>query len=350
MAIKTGHASLQLSSLPASVLSENQPFLIFLTALQSGIYSKTMQSSYLYLNGLRVHYLHWKGPDVSQPVVVLLHGLASNAHIWDFVAPLLAAEGYPTLAIDARSHGLTDGSDGDYSFDIFTHDLAAFLDTCDVEKPVLIGHSWGANRALDYAVRFPVGRRAPAGLVLVDGGINQMNQAIPGFPPPDWENMRERLTPPRLAGTPLESFVKHVKSFIADWGLSDEMKNQVISIVLGNFEIYMDDTQGLECIRPHLAFENHMQIVRALWEFNTFEYFGRIPCPVLLLPSRPASPRSAPDEIYLAAKEYGVKIATEMIHDLTVYWMENAVHDSPLQRPTELTSQINQFIASLHRA
>lgn len=46
-------------------------------------------SSYLLLNGLRFHYLNWGG--LGRPVV-LLHGLASNARIWDLVAPRLASE------------------------------------------------------------------------------------------------------------------------------------------------------------------------------------------------------------------------------------------------------------------
>ena len=323
--------------------------IIRLTTFQRRIYSGSMNSSYLYLNCLRVHYLQWNGSSENQKVI-LLHGLASNAHIWDLVAPDLSMKGYSVLAPDARSHGLTDGLDGDYSFDIFTHDLAAFLETCDLEKPVLIGHSWGANRALDFAARFSVGRRSPAGLILVDGGVNQMNQTLPGYPSPTWEGMRERLTPPRLAGVTLDSFKQRIEKFIADWGLDDELKDQIISIVLGNFEIYMDEAQDVEFIRPHLTFERHMQIVRALWEFNTFDYFERIRCPVLLIPSRPAPPFSTPDEMYLAAKEFGVNKAQEKLRKLSIYWMENTVHDSPLQRPVELSTQINQFIASLQRA
>lgn len=47
-------------------------------------------------NGLQLHYLRWGSPDYNPelPPILLLHGLASSAHIWNLVAPLLAARGY----------------------------------------------------------------------------------------------------------------------------------------------------------------------------------------------------------------------------------------------------------------
>ena len=51
-----------------------------------------MQSSYLYLNDLRVHYLRWEAADREFPVV-LLHGLSSSGRIWELVAPHLAEKG-----------------------------------------------------------------------------------------------------------------------------------------------------------------------------------------------------------------------------------------------------------------
>src|SRR3990172_1189951 len=100
-----------------------------------------MNSSYFLLNGLRVHYLHWNLGDAGRPVV-LLHGLASNARIWELVAPELVLAGLVPLAPDLRGHGLTDKPDGDYGFETYRRDLLAFLDAAQVERPVLVGHSW----------------------------------------------------------------------------------------------------------------------------------------------------------------------------------------------------------------
>ena len=48
-------------------------------------------------NGLRLHYL--ESGDAAQPVLVCLHGLNSNAHAFDEIAPLFAHE-YRVIALD----------------------------------------------------------------------------------------------------------------------------------------------------------------------------------------------------------------------------------------------------------
>ena len=53
-------------------------------------------------DGVRLHARDWGGDG---PPVILLHGLASNCRIWDGVAPLLAAAGFRTVAVDQRGHG-----------------------------------------------------------------------------------------------------------------------------------------------------------------------------------------------------------------------------------------------------
>ena len=47
---------------------------------------------------------YWPGASVSVPAL-LVHGLASNARVWDGVAALLAAAGREVLAVDLRGHG-----------------------------------------------------------------------------------------------------------------------------------------------------------------------------------------------------------------------------------------------------
>ncbi len=39
------------------------------------------------------------------PPFVLVHGLASNARLWDGVATALVAAGHPVFAVDLRGHG-----------------------------------------------------------------------------------------------------------------------------------------------------------------------------------------------------------------------------------------------------
>jgi pimeloyl-ACP methyl ester carboxylesterase len=292
-----------------------------------------VSSSYLLLGDLRAHYLGWNLEGDGRPAV-LLHGLASNARIWELTAPYMADAGLRLLAPDLRGHGLTDKPDGDHTFDVYARDLAAFLSLLELERPLLVGHSWGAMLALDYAARFPVGPRSPAGLVLVDGGLNQLDD----FPGATWEGVRERLAPPRLAGIPLDDFLQRLRSPNPRWQL-DERAEQII---LANFEIAEDET-----IYPRLAFERHMQIVRAMWEFPTYSRFAQVCCPVLALPARSAPPLSPPEQEFLERKQSGAEKVLDANPGVRLHWMEDAIHDLPLQQPQALADLILDFERSL---
>jgi len=293
------------------------------------------ESSYLLFGDLRVHYLRWPSDPDGSPVM-LMHGLASNARIWQKVAPILAEHGLRPYASDARGHGLTDKPDGSYGFEVFSGDLRSFLETSQLERPVLIGHSWGAHLALDYAARFPRGPRSPSALILVDGGITQLNDN----PDVTWEVIEQRLAPPRLAGMSLERFLSLVREHNRAWQMDDES----LSIILANFEIQTNDHNDEEIIFPHLTFKRHMQIVRALWEFETYERFKQVACPVLVVPARPGEPIGEGEREFLEAKERGLEQARKALPALQVRWMPNSIHDIPLQRPEELAETITNFI------
>jgi pimeloyl-ACP methyl ester carboxylesterase len=287
-------------------------------------------SSYLYLNGLRVHYLRWDTDGPGRPVI-LLHDLGSNARIWERVAPRLAARALQPLAPDLRGHGLSDRPDGDYGFDTFYRDLAAFITASELERPVLVGHSWGALLALDYAARRSFGPLAPAAILLVDGGMTQLDDEPGGT----WEGVRDHLAPPQLEGVPLETFLAGLAGLSPGWQPDDH----AVQIYLSNFDVSAD-----EILSPRLTYERHLQILRATWEYKTYERFDRVKCPVLLVPIRPVRPDSPEESDQLARKERGLDQARHRIADLTLHWMPEGAHDIPLQRPTELADLIADFI------
>jgi pimeloyl-ACP methyl ester carboxylesterase len=295
-----------------------------------------MQSSYLYLNDLRVHYLRWEAADREFPVV-LLHGLSSSGRIWELVAPHLAEKGLTCYAPDARGHGFSDKPEDNpenYSFASVTSDLAAFLETCKLERPLLVGHSWGGMLALDFASQMRLGERAPRGIVLVDGGITQMDDREGET----WESLSGRLAPPRLEGMTVEAFMRMIRKETADW----QPDEAVFPILLADFEVDEEDK-----ITPRLSYERHMRILRAIWDFKAYERFIQVRCPVLMTPARPATPHSEFEQNWVTAKERGVALAQENIQNLQVAWMEDTIHDIPLQRPVELARLISDFAEGL---
>jgi pimeloyl-ACP methyl ester carboxylesterase len=102
-------------------------------------------------SGLRVHYQQvGEGPDV-----VMVHGITGNLAVWHLhIVPALA-DRFRMLTYDLRGHGLTETPPSGYSPDGMAEDLLDLLDALEVERPVVIGHSYGADVALYLAARHP---------------------------------------------------------------------------------------------------------------------------------------------------------------------------------------------------
>ena len=287
-----------------------------------------LQSSYILINGLRYHYYY---DNLGKTPILLLHGLASTGRIWEKAAQHLAEHGFSLYALDIRGHGNSDQAETGYDFETISQDIAGFVQACDLNRPVVIGHSWGAMLALDYAARLSIGPRSPSALVLADGAFIQMD-AIPGA---TWESTRARLTPPRLAGTPLNEFLERISAFNTAWQLDEQDKD----IILANFMIDAD-----EKIAPRLTFDHHMQIVEAMWKFPTYLRYKNVRCPVLALPARPQSTGSEREIEFLQLKENGLQQIKAACPHLQVRWMEDSVHDFPLQRPERFADWVAEFL------
>ena len=138
------------------------------------------------------HYRDWGG--TGQPVV-LLHGPASTSHIWDLVAPILADD-YAVVALDQRGHGLSAKPDYGYDFGTVGSDLLALIEAKGMERPLIVGHSWGGDVALEFAVANP---DVPMGLCFVDGGTIE-----PSARHATVELAKEQMAPPVFTGVTIQ--------------------------------------------------------------------------------------------------------------------------------------------------
>ncbi|HEY3992880.1 MAG TPA: alpha/beta hydrolase, partial [Ktedonobacteraceae bacterium] len=85
------------------------------------------------------------------PAAVLVHGITSSAQSWVRVGPALA-DRYRVYAFDMRGHGESiHPAPGAYSLRQTANDTAAFIAALGLERPLLIGHSWGGATALVLA-------------------------------------------------------------------------------------------------------------------------------------------------------------------------------------------------------
>jgi pimeloyl-ACP methyl ester carboxylesterase len=273
-------------------------------------------------DGVRLHARDWGGDGQA---VVLLHGLASNSRIWDGVAPLLATAGLRTVALDQRGHGESEQPDHGYDFATVGRDLEAAVAALGLARPLLVGHSWGGNVALQYAADSD--DRAVAGLALVDGGFIEV-AAWPGM---TREKAREQLAPPRFA-VPLDAWLEQAGRWMPPGVRSDD--GWVREFLRAGVEV---DAHGIARARFH--FDNHMQVVDALYEQRPSAIYARVACPVLLLPA-------ASDE-FAALKHPAVDLAAERLPDARVVWFEDTMHDIPLQRPEALAAELARFASEL---
>ena len=102
----------------------------------------------LNVNGYRTHYLKvGEGPPV-----LLVHGGASDSRDWlDTMNEL--AHRYTFYAPDLIGFGQNERNEDGYYLSDFSDFLLGFIDTLGLEKPVLVGHSFGARVCLDVALQ-----------------------------------------------------------------------------------------------------------------------------------------------------------------------------------------------------
>lgn len=101
------------------------------------------------------------------PVVLLVHGLASDSDTWELAIPLLAAHGLRVIALDLLGHGDSDKPAGTYLLDDFADSLHGFLAALGIEKATICGHSLGGAIAVHFGYHYP---DAVERLVLVSAG------------------------------------------------------------------------------------------------------------------------------------------------------------------------------------
>ena len=276
------------------------------------------RDGYIDLRGVTFHYRDWGGQGRD---LLLLHGLASNARFWNLAAPHLV-EDFRVLALDQRGHGASGKPKDGYDFPEVAADVAAFIQAMGLRNPILVGHSWGGNVVVQVAADYP---DVPAGLVCIDGGTFEPS-SLPGA---TWSKIETALAPPdfTVMGLTWEGLLEGSRTR----GMSDLWGNHLEDFLRANFEIQPDST-----VLPRLNRETHMVIVRALWEQHPSMLFPQIACPVLLMPARKGDEASGT----MWDQEGNLTRALSLLPQGRLVWMEDSIHDVPVQRPAEVSQVI----------
>ena len=272
--------------------------------------------------GIDLAVRRWSPPRGSQGRrFLLVHGLASNARMWDGVAAHLVGLGHEVAAVDQRGHGQSAKPDDGYDFTTVTDDLVALIGSLGWTAtgdaaPVVAGQSWGANVVLELSWRCP---DLLAAAVLVDGGTIDLSTKFP-----TWEACRKALAPPRTAGTPYEQIEGWMRDAHLDWPESG------IQGSLACFERRADGTAA-----PWLTFERHMAILAALYGHRPAERYPDIGVPVTFLTADTSRSDVMGGASWTADKRRDVDAALGLLPRGRAEWMVGD-HDLHAQHPSEV--------------
>jgi pimeloyl-ACP methyl ester carboxylesterase len=237
---------------------------------------------------------------------LLVHGLASNARLWDGVREALVARGAArVVAVDLRGHGRSEKPDDGYDVSTVADDLAELIESMELGDLVVAGQSWGGNVVLDLVARHPsLGFRAA---VLVDGGWIDLSHFA------SWDEVVAAMAPPRTVGVPYDRVASWVRSAHPGWPASG------IDGALACFERREDGT-----VAPWLTYERHLQVLRGLWGHRPSSLYPLVDIPVVLVPCR-------------NARRELVEAAAAALPVSEVRWFD-ADHDVHAQYPEEIAA------------
>ena len=261
--------------------------------------------------------LHVRVAVGKEPFFFLAHGLSSNCLTWEVVANRINQAGHGVVTVDLRGHGLSQKPDEGYSCQNVAADVAELIQEMGLGTPILAGQSWGGNVALCLGAVHPT---LVSGLGFIDGGFIDLKSSIGE----DWSEVESQLRPPPLKGIPIDEMRARMQAYHPDW------TKEGVEHTLGNFTV---DEKGR--IAPCLSLENHLKVLRGLWEMRPQGYFERVRAPTLICVAEQAS---NPDRA--ARKRSQVEKAKVGISKAATAWFFQTDHDIHVHRPHQLADRL----------
>ncbi|BCL26244.1 alpha/beta hydrolase [Streptomyces aurantiacus] len=266
---------------------------------------------------LNVRHRPADGPgDMGRPFL-LLHGMLSNARMWDEVADRLAAAGHPVHAVDQRGHGASDTPEDGYENASVVSDLTEVAAALNLSDALVVGHSWGGHLALRLAAEHP---GLVAGLALVDGGWYEFDGPVMrAF----WERTAGVVRRAQQGTTTAAEMRAYLETTHPAWSPA------AVEARLADYHV---GPGGL--LTPRLTAAQVMSIVGSLQRERPADWYPRITVPVRLLPVIPAMPQLA-DQV-----RAWVTAAEAALDRVSVHWYPGTEHDLHADAPDEVAADL----------
>jgi pimeloyl-ACP methyl ester carboxylesterase len=278
-------------------------------------------SGWLDRDGIRLHYLEWT-PDgaAAEPALLLLHGLSSNARYWERVAGHL--DGRRLVALDQRGHGLTGRAPRSptvpegYAMEALLDDAAFTISSLHLDKPVVVGHSWGATVALELVGTRPT---LASGLVFIDGPVQSAANFF------SWEEAQRIMQPPlpRFA-TFADAVAESKRDFEGAW------ENDLEAFVTARI-VPDGDKLILTLTAPA-----RLELLRGLYESQPDVLWPQVGVPAVALLALRSFARIS------RSTENGAARLSLIAPHVEVRWLDTP-HDIPLFMPAEVAAEIERI-------
>ncbi|MDB5783293.1 alpha/beta fold hydrolase [Caballeronia mineralivorans] len=124
----------------------------------------TLEPIFLVRDGVRLAHFEAGSAFGVKPPLVLINGWTGDHGIF---SPQIAhfSRNRHVVAVNLRGHGASDQPEQEYTMANFADDIAWQCRQLRLEKPVIIGHSFGGAVALELSGRHP---DLPSGMVMID--------------------------------------------------------------------------------------------------------------------------------------------------------------------------------------
>ncbi|MCP4936901.1 MAG: 3-oxoadipate enol-lactonase [bacterium] len=247
------------------------------------------------------------GPD-DAPVVMLHHSLATSHQMWEDLAIALTQVNR-VLRFDARGHGLSDGPDGTYDFEMLAGDVTGLMDALGINKAHHVGISMGGMVSQYLGIHAP---ERVHSLTLVSTTSNMAREAGP-----IWaqriKDVRANGMAPQVEGTIKRWFTKDFRD------MGDEVIDQISDLIM------------------RTPVNGYCGWGAAIRDLALTDQLGKI---------------SAPTQVIVGANDPGTppadsQVIADGIKGAKLHNFEDASHMLPLQQPDRFIETLIDFLNEL---
>lgn len=255
-------------------------------------------------------------------LIWFLHGLGDTHYTWDEIFNDLKSD-FRLLSMDLPGHGS--------SLEYFNEQSEYMDDAVSCLKKIteqvsndlsffIVGHSLGAEIALQFAATFP---DLVKGVVLLDGGYIQ-NEDIAADLITDLKQVQEFYKSYQFSSW--ESYLENEKAYYQRW--SDYVQKAA--------EVKMKEDEDKRIISK-TTLATYEAAIKSLHKYPSKGIYPEVECPILLL-------RSSLPEASNAMKEVAAKRLIRAASDATDQIIPKAGHNLHIDAPHEVANRIRKWI------